>query len=67
MASLEIERARGRRHLTAVVRERLLEDRALGLLDEHAERNARPVEPGASFPGPAEAGPHVRRPMRRPA
>jgi hypothetical protein len=40
VAPLEIERARGGRHLPAVVGERLLEDDALGLLDEHAERDA---------------------------
>src|SRR5678815_1002230 len=46
MASLEIEGAGGCGHLAGVVRDGLLEDRALGLFDEDAERHAGAEEAG---------------------
>src|SRR5262249_27462446 len=53
VTALEIERARGRGHLPAVVRERVGQDDALGLLDEDPERRARPLKAGGLRRGPA--------------
>src|SRR5579859_1932950 len=41
VAPLQIESAGGRRHLAAVVRQRLLDDGPLGLFRQHAKRHPR--------------------------
>src|SRR5580698_2692872 len=56
VASLQIEGSCRRRHLAAVVRERFLDDLALGLLDQNPHRHPRAVEPrGQRLPEPGQA------------